>query len=81
FLQLFYSCFPEYLKLKFYIAAKSYAGQYAPNIVSRIMKENQALAKAAQFGFSSDTVAIPLSTVMIGNSLTDPLFQFASVPN
>ncbi|KAI8444225.1 carboxypeptidase C [Phakopsora pachyrhizi] len=81
FLQLFYARFPEYLKLKFNVAAESYGGQYAPNIASRIMKENQALTGAAEFGFSSDAVVIPLSTVMIGNGLTDPLIQFASVPD
>ncbi|CAH7677209.1 hypothetical protein BY996DRAFT_4585528, partial [Phakopsora pachyrhizi] len=80
-LQMFYACFPDYLKLKFNVAAKSYGGQYAPNIVSRIMNENQALTRATEFGFSSNAVVIPLSTVMIGNGLTDPHIWFASVPD
>jgi len=80
FLQLFYARFPAYLKSGFHVAAESYGGQYAPNIASRIIKENNQLKSTAHLT-STDQVVIPLSTVIIGNGLTDPLIQFASVPD
>jgi len=80
FLQLFYARFPAYLKVKFNVAAESYGGQYAPNIASRIYRENKALAGIGEL-HPSKAVIIPLSTVIIGNGLTDPLVQFASVPD
>ncbi|KNF03737.1 hypothetical protein PSTG_03259 [Puccinia striiformis f. sp. tritici PST-78] len=79
FLQLFYARFPTYLKSGFHVAAESYGGQYAPNIASRIIKENNDLQSSKKSG--SDKVVIPLSSVIIGNGLTDPLVQFASVPD
>ncbi|EFP76336.2 hypothetical protein PGT21_011218 [Puccinia graminis f. sp. tritici] len=80
FLQLFYARFPAYLKSGFHVAAESYGGQYAPNIATRIIKENNDLQSGSQLT-PTDKVVIPLSTVIIGNGLTDPLVQFASVPD
>ncbi|CAH7682581.1 carboxypeptidase Y [Phakopsora pachyrhizi] len=74
FLQLLYSHFPEYKNLEFTVAGESYAGAYIPNIALRIIKENQALARAPL----SKNIPVPLKTVMIGNGMTDPLTQFTS---
>lgn len=78
FLQLFYAQFPEYAQLDFSIAAESYGGTYAPNIASTIHKQNLDLASSSS---QTHRFHIPLSTVIIGNGLTDPLIQFASVPD
>ncbi|MBW0479329.1 hypothetical protein O181_019044 [Austropuccinia psidii MF-1] len=81
FLQLFYARFPHYLKSEFHVAAESYGGQYAPNIASRILLENQQLQSVFSSAQLSNKLMIPLSSVIIGNGLTDPLVQFASVPD
>jgi len=74
FLQLWYKKFPLYGKLPFHIAAESYGGHYAPHFASYIHKENKALAVR-----STEHVHIPLTSVLIGNGLTEPVTQFASV--
>lgn len=81
FLQLFYARFPAYLKAGFHVAAESYGGQYAPNIAYRIVEENNKLLQSIHRSSLSDKLIIPLSSVIIGNGLTDPLIQFASVPD
>ncbi|KAG0148516.1 hypothetical protein CROQUDRAFT_41326 [Cronartium quercuum f. sp. fusiforme G11] len=81
FLQLFYNQFPQYAALEFSVAAESYGGTYAPNIASRIHKENSELGLQSLAGSTTQRFHIPLATVLIGNGLTDPLVQFASVPD
>ncbi|KAH9821652.1 putative carboxypeptidase C [Melampsora americana] len=83
FLQLFYNQFPKYSKLEFSLAAESYGGTYAPNIASILFKMNLELKHSIQTHtlLSTKRVHIPLTTVLIGNGLTDPLVQFASVPD
>ncbi|KAI0924127.1 hypothetical protein AcW1_006330 [Taiwanofungus camphoratus] len=79
FLELFLSRFPKYAKQPFHIAAESYGGTYAPNIASIVHKENQALARA-EYPVPG-LLHINLASVMLGNGLTDPYVQMASVPD
>ncbi|CDK28353.1 unnamed protein product [Kuraishia capsulata CBS 1993] len=62
FLQLFFQQFPEYTKNKFHIAGESYAGHYIPVFASEIL--------------THDERNFNLSSVLIGNGLTDPLTQY-----
>lgn len=62
FLELFYQKFPQFLLNKFHIAGESYAGHYIPAMASEIINN-------ADRSFT-------LSSVMIGNGLTDPLIQY-----
>ncbi|KAH8926610.1 alpha/beta-hydrolase, partial [Atractiella rhizophila] len=69
FLQLFYQQFPKYLKGGFTLAGESYGGIYVPHMVNAIYNHNVA----------KDGLHIPLQTVMIGNGLTDPVYQFPAL--
>lgn len=62
FLQLFFKNFPEYAKLDFHIAGESYAGHYIPAFSSEILTHEDR-------NFN-------LTSVLIGNGLTDPLVQY-----
>ena len=82
FLQLFLGRFSKYADAPFHIAAESYGGTYAPNIASVIHKENQALAAASALAAPTlDLIHINLASVMLGNGITNPYVQFASVPD
>ncbi|KAJ7455292.1 Alpha/Beta hydrolase protein [Mycena galericulata] len=75
FLQLFISRFEEYAALPFHLGAESYGGHYAPHIASIVHHKNKELVQAP----SSDLRKINLHSVLLGNSLTDPLIQMPSV--
>lgn len=62
FLELFYKQFPDYLNLPFHIAGESYAGHYIPAFASEIL--------------SHEDRSFNLTSVLIGNGLTDPLTQY-----
>lgn len=62
FLELFFKQFPEYKKPDFHIAGESYAGHYIPVFATEIL--------------SHDDRSFNLSSVLIGNGLTDPLTQY-----
>ncbi|ODV96937.1 hypothetical protein PACTADRAFT_38824 [Pachysolen tannophilus NRRL Y-2460] len=62
FLQLFFKQFPQYSELPFHIAGESYAGHYIPQFAAEILEHTER-------NFN-------LSSVMIGNGLTDPLTQY-----
>lgn len=62
FLQLFFKNFPEYANLDFHIAGESYAGHYIPAFASEILTHPER-------NFN-------LTSVLIGNGLTDPLVQY-----
>lgn len=62
FLSLFFEQFPEYSKLPFHIAGESYAGHYIPVFANEIMSHTDK-------NFN-------LTSVLIGNGLTDPLRQY-----
>ncbi|KAI0674083.1 carboxypeptidase C [Trametes maxima] len=80
FLELFLTRFPQYAQLPFHIAAESYGGMYVPNIASVVHHKNIALAKDAS-AFAPDLIHINLASLLIGNGLTDPYIQHASVPD
>ncbi len=62
FLTLFFKQFPEYADLDFHIAGESYAGHYIPVFASEIL--------------SHENRNFNLTSVLIGNGLTDPLTQY-----
>lgn len=62
FLKLFFQSFPQYAHLDFHIAGESYAGHYIPVFASEILSHSDR-------NFN-------LSSVLIGNGLTDPLRQY-----
>lgn len=62
FLELFFKQFPEYAKLDFHIAGESYAGHYIPVFASEILSHPER--------------SFNLTSVLIGNGLTDPLVQY-----
>lgn len=62
FLELFFKQFPEYKKPDFHIAGESYAGHYIPVFAKEIL--------------SHEDRSFNLSSVLIGNGLTDPLVQY-----
>ncbi|KAH3686923.1 hypothetical protein WICPIJ_002084 [Wickerhamomyces pijperi] len=63
FLELFYQKFPQFIKNDFHIAGESYAGHYIPNIASEIINH--------------DDRSFELTSVLIGNGITDSLVQNA----
>lgn len=63
FLNLFFKQFPEYSHLDFHIAGESYAGHYIPVFATEILD-------------NSDSNNFNLTSVLIGNGLTDPLTQY-----
>lgn len=62
FLELFFKEFPQYAKLDFHVAGESYAGHYIPIIAKTIL--------------AAEDKNFNLSSVLIGNGLTDPLVQY-----
>lgn len=62
FLELFFKQFPEYNHQDFHIAGESYGGHYIPVFSSEIL--------------SHEDRSFNLTSVMIGNGLTDPLTQY-----
>ncbi|AET40377.1 carboxypeptidase C PRC1 Ecym_5642 [Eremothecium cymbalariae DBVPG len=65
FLQLFFEQFPEYQSgQEFHIAGESYAGHYIPAFASEILSH------------PVEKRSFELSSVLIGNGLTDPLTQY-----
>lgn len=62
FLSLFFKQFPQYADKPFHIAGESYAGHYIPVFASEIL--------------SHDNRNFNLTSVAIGNGLTDPLRQY-----
>ncbi|ODV63183.1 peptidase S10, serine carboxypeptidase, partial [Ascoidea rubescens DSM 1968] len=62
FLKLFFEKYPNFQKNNFHLAGESYAGHYIPRIASEILKHNDK--------------SFQLSSIIIGNGITDPLTQF-----
>lgn len=63
FLNLFFQEFPQYAHLDFHIAGESYAGHYIPVFATEILRHKE-------------TNSFNLTSVLIGNGLTDPLRQY-----
>lgn len=64
FLELFFQKFPKFLGSKFHIAGESYAGHYIPAIATEILDHADR--------------SFELSSILIGNGITDPLIQEGS---
>ncbi|KAG9019709.1 hypothetical protein FRB90_010979 [Tulasnella sp. 427] len=81
FMQLFLKAYPEYANAPFSIAAESYGGVYAPNIASTIHRKNKALADGKQLaqGLAHRIRHINLSTVLLGNAMSEPRTQLGLV--
>ncbi|KAF8602051.1 carboxypeptidase C [Ceratobasidium sp. AG-I] len=81
FLELFVNRFPEYSDT-LHISGESYGGTYLPNIAHVIHSKNKEIkARAAQGLLPKPKVqTLNLASVLIGNGLTEPYTQFASVP-
>ncbi|KAG7837048.1 hypothetical protein KL943_001087 [Ogataea angusta] len=62
FLELFFTRFAQFVNNDFHIAGESYAGHYIPNIASEILDH-------ADKSFN-------LTSLLIGNGITDPLIQY-----
>ncbi|ORX38931.1 Alpha/Beta hydrolase protein [Kockovaella imperatae] len=77
FLSLFISQFRKYSKQDFHVAGESYAGQYIPNIADVIYKKTAALAAAP----NPNLPTLNFKSVLIGDGVTDPKAQYASVPD
>ncbi|KAG8700409.1 hypothetical protein FRC09_005970 [Ceratobasidium sp. 395] len=71
FLQLLYQRFPQYTGA-LHVAGESYAGMYVPHIASVIFKNNKALAKGLIAGHQH----VNLTSIILGNGMTDPYYQF-----
>ncbi|KAG2735733.1 hypothetical protein G9P44_001947 [Scheffersomyces stipitis] len=61
FLELFFQKFPQFIQNKFHIAGESYAGHYIPSFASEIINNADR--------------SFELSSVLIGNGITDSLIQ------
>lgn len=68
FLELFFQKFPHLIRNSFHIAGESYAGHYIPQIAHEIVVNHDGIAP------------FNLSSVLIGNGITDPLIQFSYYP-
>ncbi|KAG8993533.1 hypothetical protein FRB94_010711 [Tulasnella sp. JGI-2019a] len=77
FLQLFLARYKEYDSAPFSIAAESYGGHYAPHIASTIHKHNKEIKLSRS---DARTKRINLSSILIGNGLTEPKTQMGTVP-
>lgn len=77
FFQLFFARFSEYASASFHIASESYGGTYAPNAASIFHRKNKELSLAPIPGLTR----INLASVILANGITDPLEQFATVPD
>ncbi|CAI5757802.1 unnamed protein product [Candida verbasci] len=64
FLELFFQKFPQFIQNEFHIAGESYAGHYIPRFASEIINNADR--------------SFELSSVLIGNGITDPLIQAGS---
>ncbi|EEQ36343.1 Carboxypeptidase Y [Clavispora lusitaniae] len=62
FLELFFQKFSKFAQNKFHIAGESYAGHYIPSFAAEIINNADR--------------SFDLSSVMIGNGITDPLIQY-----
>lgn len=81
FLQLFFTKYSKYASLPFHIAAESYGGRYAPLFADKIWQENKKLSLSRYAAGAMVPKHINLESILLGNGLTEPQTQFASVPD
>ncbi|KAI9344316.1 Alpha/Beta hydrolase protein [Obelidium mucronatum] len=77
FLQLFLKSHPKFANTEFHVAGESYAGHYIPAIASAILTGN---ADAGAPDNEEDLQVINLTSIAIGNGLTDPAVQYKYYP-
>eukprot|EP01065_Artemidia_motanka_P004171 TRINITY_DN11_c0_g1_i2.p1 TRINITY_DN11_c0_g1~~TRINITY_DN11_c0_g1_i2.p1 ORF type:complete len:489 (+),score=171.96 TRINITY_DN11_c0_g1_i2:73-1539(+) len=70
FFEKWFAANPKYAKQRFFIAAESYGGHYAPALAHMIQEKNAA----------GGGLAINLAGVLIGDGLVDPYHQYAQYP-
>eukprot|EP01062_Namystynia_karyoxenos_P033622 TRINITY_DN2472_c0_g1_i4.p1 TRINITY_DN2472_c0_g1~~TRINITY_DN2472_c0_g1_i4.p1 ORF type:complete len:521 (+),score=200.31 TRINITY_DN2472_c0_g1_i4:103-1563(+) len=70
FFQHWFTANPKYAQLRFFIAAESYGGHYAPALAHMIQQKNSA----------GEGAKINLAGVLIGDGLVDPYNQYAEYP-
>ncbi|KAJ3076756.1 hypothetical protein HDU98_000636 [Podochytrium sp. JEL0797] len=73
FLQLFLKAHPKFAASEFHVTGESYAGHYVPAIANAILIGN---TDAAAPDSNEDLAVINLTSVAIGNGLTDPAVQY-----
>eukprot|EP00455_Lapot_gusevi_P010206 TRINITY_DN1459_c0_g1_i12.p1 TRINITY_DN1459_c0_g1~~TRINITY_DN1459_c0_g1_i12.p1 ORF type:complete len:304 (+),score=103.14 TRINITY_DN1459_c0_g1_i12:308-1219(+) len=66
FFQVFFTKYPKYSNLRFFVTGESYAGHYVPAVAARIFRGNQA----------GEGIHINLSGIAIGNGLVNPAVQY-----
>ncbi|KAJ3105704.1 hypothetical protein HDU97_007681 [Phlyctochytrium planicorne] len=74
FLQLFYAANPKFAKNPFHVTGESYAGHYIPAIAAAILDGNNDVNSPDSDGSLQN---INLSSIAIGNGMTDPSVQYA----
>lgn len=70
--------FPHLASNTFHLSGESYAGRYLPVFATEIVHQNAKLAKSHSKGLKKDRQPIPLSSVLIGNGLTDTVSMVTS---
>lgn len=80
FLELFVSRYGKYRKNELHITGESYAGTYLPNIAHVIHTSNKKKSNTIPSSAPAPLPRLNFKSVMIGNGLTEPATQFASVP-
>ncbi|KAJ1949734.1 hypothetical protein FBU59_001011 [Linderina macrospora] len=80
FLQLFYHSFPEYANTELHVFGESYGGHYVPATAKAIHEANLEFTSKQELGVLSvaekEKRVLPLTSIGIGNGLTDPLTQY-----
>ncbi|KAJ1847218.1 hypothetical protein LPJ73_004309 [Coemansia sp. RSA 2703] len=80
FLQLFYHSFPEYAKSELHVFGESYGGHYVPATAKAIHEANIEHSAKVSSGMlangEGEKRVLPLTSIGIGNGLTDPLIQY-----
>ncbi|KAI9501061.1 Alpha/Beta hydrolase protein [Coemansia spiralis] len=80
FLQLFYHSFPQYASSELHVFGESYGGHYVPATAKAIHEANVEFSNKKVLGQLSlsekQKRVLPLTSIGIGNGLTDPLVQY-----
>jgi cathepsin A (carboxypeptidase C) len=91
FLQLFLAKYDNLRGRPFHVAAESYGGTFAPNIGKVIHEGNEGLKRmktesinalsVEEVDMVKDFQHIHLKSLILGNGLTEPWTQYASIPD
>jgi len=80
FLELFVARYGKYRSNELHISGESYAGTYLPHIAHVIHSENKKKHSTSNSNSVAPLPKLNFKSVMIGNGLSEPATQFASVP-